>query len=71
MGKELWEEQQEAKYRDHDLSLEDLPNHDVEGIKGTAVRNFVNSREADGTRLTISAFMDYLTSKGFRIVRKR
>lgn len=71
MAKELWEEQHDERYRHHDLAAEDISIYDVLTVKGVAIRNFVETRESDGTRLTIEAFMGYLTSKGYRITKEK
>lgn len=69
MAKELWELAAEEKVRDHDLHPSEIDQWDIANIKGIAIRNFVETRESDGTVLTIQAFMGYLTSKGFRITK--
>lgn len=69
MAKELWEIEEEQKYRDHDFLISQLDDCDLANIKGIAVRNFVETREADGAKLAIAAFMGYLTNKGFRITK--
>lgn len=67
--KQPWDQQLEDKYRDHDLVLTDIPQKDISTIKGVAVNNFVLSAEADAAKLTIAAFMAYLTQQGFRITK--
>lgn len=65
-----WENQRKLKYRDHDIVLEDIKDLDFTIIKGTAIRNFVESRESDQVKLIIGSFMGYLTSKGYRVTKK-
>lgn len=62
------EKQQALKYRDHDLSIEDLSAYDIEMIRGQAIRNFVETRESDRVALIVASFLSFLTSKGFRVV---
>lgn len=64
------DKQRALKYRDHDLPIEDIPSRDVETIRGFAVRDFVTSRENDQVKLIVNAFLGYLTSHGYRVVKK-
>jgi len=70
MSKEPWELQHERKYRDHDFIEEDLTEFALQTIREIAVKEFVGTRESDNVKLSICAFMGYLTSKGFRITKE-
>lgn len=64
------EEQRREKYRHHDLVPADIKELDFLHIKSSAIRKFVNTPESDQVKLIVSSFMDYLTSKGYRIMKK-
>ena len=65
-----WEIQHQLKYRDHDITQEELSEIDVELIRHRAIKDFVETQEGDRVRLLISSFMGYLTGKGYRIIKK-
>lgn len=65
-----WEEQRNRKYRDHDLTIEDLSDSAFNLIKSDAIKSFVETHESNQSRAIVAAFMGYLTSQGFRIVKK-
>lgn len=65
-----WEVQKARKYRDHDLSVDDMTTFDFLNIKDRAIHDIVNTVESDQTKLIISAFMGFLTKKGFRITKE-
>lgn len=67
---EIWDQQKKAKYRDHDLVVEDLKLRDIDTVRSAATRSFIETRESDNVTLIISAFMGFLTSQGYRIVKK-
>lgn len=67
---DAWDEQQKLKYRDHDLSVEDMKEIDFIMIKNRAVSDFVETRENDQAKLIIMSFMGFMTSRGYRIVKK-
>jgi len=64
------EKQRRQKYRDHDLSIDDLTQVDFAMIKNAAIKNFIETRRSDNAELIIESFMGFLTSKGFRIIKK-
>lgn len=64
------EKQRRQKYRDHDLVTEDLKPMDLETIRGGAIRGFVETRKSDNVELIVDSFMSFLTSRGYRIVKK-
>lgn len=70
MADEPWDAQRKAKYRDHDLVIEDVREGDFEAIRSSAVRSFIETRGSDNVRLICQAFMGYLTSKGYRITKE-
>jgi len=61
--------QTKVRYRDHDLHKDDIPEIDYIWLNSNAVKNFVYTAENNTTKIVVSTFMDYLTSKGFRIVK--
>jgi hypothetical protein len=63
-------QQRARKYRDHDLVIEEIKELDFIRIKDAAIRDFVGTKESGQVKLIVDAFMGYLTSKGFRIVKK-
>jgi hypothetical protein len=67
---EPWDVQKREKYRDHDLPLEDISERDFLHIRGFAIRDFVETRDSDSVKLIVSSFMSFLTSKGYRIIKK-
>lgn len=71
MADEPWEAQRKIKYEHHDLALEDIDRFDLVNMKSMAIRDFVRTVECDAAVLTISAFMGYLTQKGYRIVKEK
>jgi hypothetical protein len=70
MSDQPWDKEREQKYRDHDLPLEDLKPRDIEAVRGAAITGFTRTPESDNVKLIISAFMGFLTSKGYRITKK-
>lgn len=68
--KQEWEKQKELKFRDHDIALEDIPELDFLQMKSTSIKTFVETRESCQVKIITSAFMGYLTSKGYRIIKK-
>lgn len=65
-----WDEQKTLKYRDHDLVLDDIREVDFLIIKSQASKAYVETNESNQSKLIISAFMGFLTSKGYRISKK-
>lgn len=70
MAKQPWDIERDFKYRDHDITVDDINVNDINSIKGIAVRGFVDTKEADGAKLVIAAFMGYLSQNGYRIIKK-
>lgn len=68
---EPWEKERKEKYRDHDIVQADISDLEVEVMRGRAIQDFAQTRESSNVRLITSAFMGYLTSKGFRIVKEK
>jgi hypothetical protein len=55
----------------HDLDYKDISEHDKKLIKSWAVTRYVETPEDSQVNLVIHAFMDYLTSKSYRIIKEQ
>lgn len=64
------EKQRRQRYKDHDLPIEDIPRRDIDHVRELAIRDFVETRDSDNVKLIIASFLGYLTSKGYRVVKK-
>jgi hypothetical protein len=71
MSKTPSQEQRAQKYAHHDWHLDELTEWDHGVIRSTAVKSFVETKKADNITVVIDAFMMYLVSKGYRIVKEK
>lgn len=65
MGKTI----KETKYAEHDIHVDDVKEYDIERIRESGIRKFVNTRRARQIPLVIECFMEYLSKNGYRIVK--
>lgn len=66
-----WEEERRRKYEFHDLPAADITDHDYSLIRSSAVKGYVQTPERDNVKLIVSAFLDFLASRGYRVTKEK
>lgn len=69
MAESDWEKQVRMKYEKHDLLIDEISEIDFLELKRLALKKFVEENKSEQVPLIVEAFMGYLTSKNFRIVK--
>lgn len=68
--REPWEKQSQEKVKFHDFAVDSIKDWEFEQMRVQAINAYVTTKKNNSVEIIIDSFMAFLTTKGYRIVKK-